>query len=199
MPKFRLKGDWGRFLRFLDPRRARREFRRRTRREMERQVALLRRDVIGYIDGERHGVPNSPLTILIKGSSRPLVDRGDLRAGVRTAVSDAGSTASAVRLRGAVGVLRTARKKGGKSLVDVAVALHEGFVIRATEKVRAAVFAELRKRRKGKVRWEGSGAGGSSKTWRVRGRPFLREPFEAALPRIELAFGRSVKATLDGL
>jgi len=196
--KFRLGGDWAKFLRFLEPKRARREFRKKVRREMRRQVELLRRDVVGYIDGERHGVPNSPLTVLIKGSSRPLVDRGDLRAGIRTGVSAKGSNAVAVRLRGAVGVLRTARNAGGRGLVDVAVSLHEGFVIRVTEKVRAAVFAELRKRRGGKVRFEGKGGEGA-RTWRVRGRPFLREPFEAAVPRIELAFGESVKATLNGL
>ena len=198
MIKFRLGKGWKEFLRFLEPKRARRELGKNSRRTMLRELQLLRRDVIGYIDGEKHGVPNSPLTVLIKGSSRPLVDRGDLRQGIRTSISAKGTNAFAVRLRGAVGVLRTARRGDGKSLTDVAVALHEGFVIRVTEKVRRAVFAELRKRRKGNVRWKG-GAGSPSTTWRVKGRPFVREPFEAAVPRIKLALGDSVKVTLGRL
>lgn len=206
--RLRLRG-WDKFLRFLDPRRAKKALQRELRRKILEQLHYLRRDVISYIDSEKHGIPNSPLTVLIKGSSRPLVDRGDLRQSVSVGVEGRGRT-----VRGACGVLRTARGTGGKALVNVAAALHEGFVIRVTPKVRAAVFAELRKRTGKKVRMRGPGgrfagskvtggarfAGGTgAKVWRVRGRPFIGEPFEAAKARIALALGDGVKLTLNKL
>lgn len=166
------------------------------RRAMLRAVLLLRTEVIQYIDEEKHGVPNSPLTVLIKGSSRPLVDRGDLRQGITTEVE-----VSRGRVRGAVGVLRRRRQrraKGGQArkLTNVAAALHEGFVVRVTPAVRAAVFAELKKRRGRGVR---ATAGGGARTWKVRGRPFIREPLEDAKDRLVDILGDGVETTLKGL
>lgn len=153
---------------------------------MKRAVLYLRSEVLAYINEERHGIPNAPLTVLIKGSDRPLVDRGDLRLAINTAVEGKGRT-----VEGAVGVLRRRRAKRGRKMVNIATALHEGFVVRVTPKVRAAVFAELRKRQGKKARGKKSSGGGSS-TWRVKGRPFIREPLETSHERIVKILGDGV-------
>jgi hypothetical protein len=185
---FKLGGDWGKFTRFLNRRRRRRELQEGLRRQVQRQLHLLKNDIIAYIDAERHGVPNSPLTILVKGSSRPLVDRGDLRQSVNVRTEVRGDN-----VMGGVGVLRTKRSREGKKLWNIAVALHEGFTVKVTPAVRAAVFAEMRKRQGKKVKFTGTGG---SKTWKVKGRPFVEDPFEAAVPRIKLALGDAVIVTL---
>lgn len=186
-----------RFIQAMDPRRARARLEAEQVRRMSRAVALLRGDVIEYINSEKHGVPNSPLTILTKGSERPLVDRGDLRQAISTAVESAGNV-----VRGAVGVLRTARRgRGGRfktSAANVAAALHEGFTVKVTDAVRRAVFAEMRRRR-GKRAKPARVGGGGAKTWRVRGRPFIRDPLDAAAERIAAELGDGVRTTLRGL
>lgn len=210
MLKVRLRGAWDAFLEFLKPDRAKQRLQEELRRRVAEQVQLLRADVITYIDSEKHGVPNSPLTIMVKRSSRPLVDRGDLRQSISGETEVEGDA-----VRGAVGVLRSARGKGGKSLVNVAAALHNGFRIKVTEKVRAAIFAEMRKRagrgtqKRGKggrfgkregVKVDASGlSGAGGKVWVVRGRPFILEPFLEAEQRIVLALGEGVRVTLKGL
>lgn len=208
--KLTLSGAWDSFLNFLNPARAKRAFQEELRRKVLEQCHLLRRDVVEYIDAEKHGVPNSPLTVMVKRSSRPLVDRGDLRQSIS---AEAEVTADGVA--GAVGVKRSARGKGGKGLVNVAAALHNGFTIKVTEKVRAAIFAEMRKRagrgkqRRGKggrfgkaegVKIDASGLrGAGARTWVVRGRPFILEPFLEAEERIKVALGEGVRVTLKKL
>lgn len=161
--------------------------------KMNQQVQLLRADVIKYIDSERHGVANSPLTVLVKGSSRPLVDRGDLRASVNGRVDREGGL-----LTGAVGVLRRSRSRKGGKMTNIAAALHDGYVVRVTPKVRAAVFAEMRRRR-GRKKTSAAGAhasGTGSRTWKVKGRPFIEAPFDEAIPRIKAALGDAVLLSL---
>lgn len=153
---------------------------------MTRATVFLRREVLEYIDREKHGVPNAPLTVLIKGSSRPLVDHGDLRNSIESEVRGKGR-----EVVGAVGVTRARRARRGKKMANIALYLHEGFTIRVTPKVRAAIFAELRKRRGRKVRSSG-GSGGGSSTWRVKGRPFIREPLEENHDRIVDILGEGV-------
>ena len=175
---------FGKFLRAFAEKRIAGILRDQERLAMQRTVVFLRAEVLSYIDEERHGVPNAPLTTLIKGSSRPLVDRGDLRNSITTEVVGRGR-----EVHGAVGVLRRRRAKRGRRMTDVATALHEGFVVRVTPKVRAAVFAELRKRQGKKAR--GSGGRGSS-TWRVKGRPFIRDPLHENGERIVDMLGEGV-------
>lgn len=184
---------WKRFIRAMSGRRPRRVADQEVQRKVREQLELLRRDIVAYIDSEKHGVSNSPLTILIKGSARPLVDHGDLRASINTAITVRGTT-----VEGGVGVLRRKSARGGKKMWNIAVALHEGFTVKVTPAVRAAVFAEMRRRRRGKkVRFEGGGGG--VKTWKVKGRPFVKDPFEEAIPRIKVALGDAVTVTLQKL
>jgi hypothetical protein len=154
---------------------------------MREAVNFLRGEVIEYIDQEKHGVPNAPLTVLIKKSSRPLVDRGDLRQSITTEVAGEGRD-----VHGAVGVLRRRRGRKGERLFNVAAALHNGFTIRMTPKVRAAIFAELRKRRGKKVKprpADGTGA----RTIRVKGRPFISDPLHDNDARIVDILGDGVE------
>lgn len=174
-----------RFRRFFTGSKRRSELASEMRKKVQRQLVLLRGDILRYIDSEAHGVPNSPLTVLAKGSSRPLVDRGDLRRSINWRTETKVGT-----LWGGVGVLRTRKTRDGRSLVNVAIPLHEGFTVRVTPKVRAAVFAEMRKRRGKAVRFESSEG---SRTWKVKGRPFVRVPFEDAHDRIVEALGDGVK------
>jgi hypothetical protein len=192
-----LKG-WRRFVKAFNERRARRRLEDESIRRMREAVLLLRTEVLEYIESEKHGVPNALLTILIKGSEKPLDDRGDLRNSITTDV-----VGSRGKVHGAVGVLRRARKRG-KRLANVAAALHEGFKIRVTEKTRRAVFAELdrrlrrKKRKRRAARAARAGAGGA-RTWRVRGRPFIKDPLEANERRIEEILGEGVRVTFKKL
>lgn len=178
------------FLRAFAERRISGILKDRQRLAMTRAVLLLRSEVLAYIDQEKHGIPNAPLTILIKGSSRPLVDRGDLRNSITTEVAGKGRD-----VVGAVGVLRRRRAKRGRSMTNIASALHEGFTIRVTPKVRAAVFAELERRQRGRAKGSSPPGGGSS-VWRVKGRPFIRQPLDESSERIVAILGEGVETWL---
>lgn len=156
--------------------------------QMRLAAQKLRAAVVRYIDSEAHGLPNSPLTILAKGSSRPLVDRGDLRQSIEATYHETPG-----QLVGGVGVARSASGKNGH--VNVAAVLHEGTVITVTDKVRKAVFASIRDRRGQSVRHEGGGR----KIWRIRGRPFVRVPFELQLNDIKTMILDGVRRTIEKL
>lgn len=170
---------------------SRRIIREEVGKQIRRATMTLRVNVNRYIETERHGVPNSPLTVLAKGSDRPLVDRGDLRQGIETDYH-AGRRA----LVGQVGVSRTRSKKDGKKLVNIALALHEGTVIKVTDEVRAAVFAQIRKRTGQRVEATGDGP---KRTWRIKGRPFIREPFEEFTNMAKIRIGLGLKKALQRL
>jgi hypothetical protein len=156
------------FINYFNERRRKTEMDKDLRGKIQQQLELLRTDIIQYIDAEKHGVPNSPLTILVKNSSRPLVDHGDLRQSINW------------------------RTKVLKQFIHGGV---EGFLVKVTPEVRAAVFAEMHKRRGKKVRFESNSSIGK-KIWKVKGRPFIREPFESAEERIITALGDGVTFTL---
>ena len=182
----KFSNGWGKFTRLFSNK-AKRKFQKKLQKKIAYQLGLLRRDIVSYIDSEKHGIANSPLTILTKGSSRPLVDHGDLRSvNIRTEI-DGDS------VHGGVGVLRTKMNKDGNKLWNIAIALHDGFVVNVTPKVRAAVFAEMKKRQGKKVRFESSD---SLKKWKVKGRPFIEKPFKDAESRIRLALGDAVEVIL---
>lgn len=77
--------------------------------------------------------PNSPVTVILKGSSTPLVDRGDLFQQITFAVPDPYNVQ--------LGIMRRAV---GDRQINVAAVLHEGQTIKVTPKIRAAVFAKVR-------------------------------------------------------
>lgn len=186
----RIKG-FDRFTNFFNERRRRDATRNALIKRIRQQCLYLKRDMVDYIDSEKHGIPNSPLTILTKGSSRPLVDHGDLRLSINYRVETLAN-----QIEGGVGVLRTRMSRSGKKLWNIAIALHEGYDVIVTDAVRRAVFAQMRERNAGKKVTIPSD-GTAKKIWHVKGRPFVEVPFEEAKPRIIQALGDGVKFSLS--
>ncbi len=183
----RLIGDWRQLMRALDPARVRASIHREIE-KANHKIGLAGRAFVVKSIRARDYAPNSPLTIAMKGSSAPLVDRGDLIQGITHDVP------SWDRVR--VGVLR--KSTNGATLVNVAAILHEGAVIdiRKHPKVRAAVMAKLGKRLGEKRRGASEKATvdaaaqlaiGATRPgghlWIIPGRPFLRKPLTSAAMR----------------
>lgn len=154
-----------------------------------REAHLLRRDSIQYIDSEGHGVPNSPLTVLAKGSDKPLVDRGDLRQSISVGTSRLPKVFSA-----SVGVKRSTGRGEG---ADIAPILHNGAVIKVTPEVRAAAFAAIRERTGRPVQMDQGG--GAKKSWIIKPRPFLKDPLDAAEMRIKRSMANAIKSAIEGM
>lgn len=161
--------------------------RREVGRQLRRTGETLRKNSIRYIDTQRHGVPNSPLTVLLKGSSKPLVDRGDLRQSIEARFKHL----RGIDMKTEVGANRRANG------ADIAWSLHEGFTLKVTPELREQVFAAIKKRR-GKVRIPKQ-TGKPKKVWRIKGRPFLRVPFEELEGRAKLNIAYGVKRVVDQL
>lgn len=81
--------------------------------------------------------PNSPITVILKGSSTPLVNRGDLFQGITYQV------ATPYELR--LGVIR---QRSGAQVVNVGIIVHEGATINVRQhpQVRRRVWAMVRER-----------------------------------------------------
>lgn len=82
---------------------------------------------------------NSPLTLLFKGSSKPLVDSGELFTAITFSKIDAFTIV--------VGVKKRRQKEGEDSKVDIAKIVHDGATIDVNQhpQVRRAVFAKMKK------------------------------------------------------
>lgn len=150
-------------------------------------------------------VENSPITIILKGSSAPLVNRGDLFQAISYEQPDSKT------LR--IGVLRRRDHKG--TVVDLAVVLHEGATIdvNAHPKVRIAVWAAVARALGGassrtkagqSATWGAAGKlAGSSGTakgkWVIPPRPFLARPLlgPVFLQQVEAIYGKAAKAAID--
>lgn len=179
-----LIGDWRRLKAALDPER----LRARLHREIaaaNKRIGLKGRALVVKSIRARDYAPNSPITIAIKGSSAPLVDRGDLIQSITYSVPEW------YRLR--IGVL-----KQTPAQLNIARILHEGAVIdvRKHPKVRAAVMLKLAdrlgKKRTGaskKVTTEAAAQLATARSrpaghlWIIPGRPFLRKPLTSAAMR----------------
>lgn len=129
----------------LDPRAFERRLRREVKRAMVANAQIAEAEVKKDIYAGATFDPNSQRTIAIKGSSRPLVDNGDL---VKSVDGQVVKWDLAV-----IGVLRSKQVKGedGKTedIKNIAVIVHEGAVIRVTDKMRA-FFAAMSRKHPGK-------------------------------------------------
>lgn len=125
---FELTGAWDQFRASLDPA----KFRAR-----ERSAIRVANEVNGmYVAGQvkraiRSGgwSQNAPLTTLIKGSTKPLSDHGQLMQAITHKVVDWKTVF--------VGVSKQAKTKSGRPLANVALALHEGISIIVTRRMRS--------------------------------------------------------------
>jgi phage gpG-like protein len=134
------------------------------------------------VEGLRSGAPGgqaflplAPTTLAIRklrgfGGTKPLIQHGDLRNSIAV-VKEGGGVF--------VGVLRSAKSRGGGSLVDIA-ALHEfgsrPIVVKITPKVRAMLHAAFRKAGLDQPRDDRPSTGVA--VIRIPARPFLRPVFE---------------------
>lgn len=126
-------GEWGRFQAMLSAPR----FTERLKREVRRATALNARLVARAIRQQiKKGTPPAlaPLTIGIKGSTKSLVDFGELFKGVTTKTLDWDKAFA--------GILRTVTNQDGESLANLGYYLDQGISIPVTPKMRT-MFAVL--------------------------------------------------------
>lgn len=215
----KLSGEWRAFLDTLDPAAFSTRLARGAAMAGERIGRQFQRDARNRIRGKDYA-PNSTVTVILKGSSTPLVDRGDLFQALTFEVVDPYT----VRL----GVMRRAVGDQG---INVALILHEGATIdtRKHPRVRAKVFAMLRDklsserlaalnpRSRASVRRAAAvlglaqkramharqGRGGArigtgSPVWIIPARPFIARPLEAPeFGRFVVEqYGQAVRAAL---
>lgn len=189
MSKVKLTG-FQKFIQFFDPKIRNKNFKKRLKAKMKEQLKLLRKDIHLYIDNAEHGIKNSPLTIMLKGRDRPLIDTRTLRKSIRF-----GTSISAKKVEGACGLRKGVTHPNGKDLSLIGAALHNGYTVQVNERVRRAIFWQLQQRL-GK-RFSGFRFKGNKKThYVVRGRPYILSPFQKAEKRIKKALGNGVKLSL---
>jgi len=219
----KLSAEWQGFLRDMDPKAFKVRLERAASKAGARVGQRFQRDARNAIRGGAYA-PNSPVTVALKGSSKPLVDRGDLFQGLTYSQPDA----MTVQL----GVMRRAVGDQG---INVALVLHEGATVNVKRypQVRRAVFAKLRDslsaerlaalnprsrasvKRAGRALGmtprqrnavmaklgRGTKASGSGKTvWIIPARPFITAPIEAPAfgAFVVRAYGDAVRAAFRG-
>lgn len=125
--EFRLVGDWRKFARAIDPDRLgpalEANLKKATIVNAMYVIAEIRRRI-----KRRAYERNSALTVLIKRSSAPLVDDGDMFNAFTYQVINPTTVF--------VGILRTSRDSSGQNLANVAELLHEGGAVQVTEAMR---------------------------------------------------------------
>ena len=132
-----LVGVWNSFTKAVDPE----TFKRRLDQQLRVAHARMGRQ---FVRNARQAIragnyaPNSALTVILKGSSKPLVDTGDLAQAITYEVLDD------AKMRGVrVGLIRA---KGGAQVINIGAILHEGATIDIGKHpaVRRAVWAKVR-------------------------------------------------------
>ena len=176
---------------------SRSKFRKRLQRNIRQATMRNALDAEKAIRGViRSGVlaPNRPRTRLIKGSSRPLVDDGDLLASITHKIRRFGFEAI-------VGVLRKRIDKGEggapRDIRNLAFILHEGAVMTVTPKMRR--FFAWKSRMEPEV-WFPLAA--STTVLAIKGRPFFKIAIRQNRPlreRIKSRWRKAVGRALRGL
>jgi len=154
-------GQWKLYMKLMSSARFANKLKSEVKKATTANTLLVRTEIITRIDQGKYE-PNRPITIAMKGSSLPLVDRGDLRRSIRTRQIDWSS--------GFVGVL-AATKLRGKAMANIGEMLHEGFTIKITPKMRTWFKYKAKE-------YVFSPINPSTSALRVRGRPFIKQPFE---------------------
>lgn len=186
---FKLTGKWDELGTKLDPKRFDIKMKEELRRATELNSKITEREVRKKIgkSSQAGWDPLSNLTMDIKRSKGMLFDKGELFKAI---------TSKVVSYKSAfIGVLRTAKGKGGQQLANVALVLHEGASIKVTQKMRRMFWAlwaarvgiidpanlvgrarEIWERTRGKA--EIYKLSGQTTAIRIPSRPFIREVFE---------------------
>lgn len=182
-------GDWDKWMDVMDSK----AFQARMARIMPQTMNRIGVMLVGAMRRSiRSGdyAPNSALTKAMKGSSKPLVDRGDL---MRALTYDAYGRGTGKGKAGGYGLYVGLRRRSPKA--NIGAALHEGFTLTVTPKMRAAVFAQLAERNP-RARFNSTGPAKS--IWIVPPRPFIEQPFKASAPQIQRALEGAIYAALTG-
>ncbi len=157
-----LTGDWGRLETLLDPARIAAGIQQAAARVGNYGTSEVKKGIVSGAPGSQKLAPLSPITIARKGSSKPLIDKGDLVGSVTYQVIDSNNVF--------IGV-----KKGKE--VNIA-AVHEfGCTIGVTPKMRAYLH------------YQGVHLRASTQYIHIPARPFLRpvlqsEEFKAKVTEI---------------
>jgi len=163
----------------LDPQRFRATFKAEMLKAQNAVGAKFRQEAQDRIDDKSYQ-PNRPFTVMIKGSTTPLVRKGDLHGSL---------TWNAEPFRIAMGTSDTRRARNGRLVAEI---LHNGATIQVTNRIRRAVFAQLSKsmlrRLPERVR-EGPG----KPFWVIPARPYIADVFESSAWRV-FARSRYVRA-----
>lgn len=142
--EFKFTGDWRKLKYVVDPKRFETALQQNMLRATQFNGMLVVAEIRRRIRAKRYA-PNAPLTVLLKRSTKPLVDDGDLFSAVTSNVMSPTHVF--------VGILRQARASDGTSLVNIAQLLHEGGTIRVTEAMRG-MFALLADYAAGRIKKE---------------------------------------------
>lgn len=117
----------------LDPRKFRNRLQRQVLKATLKNGLLAERAIVQGINRGRVLKANAPLTQLIKGSDRPLVNTGQLLQSINHRILSPGIVV--------IGVLRKALHRDSQTgkvedITNVAAAVHEGFTVTVTQKMR---------------------------------------------------------------
>lgn len=189
----RLTGAWKRWTKLIDPQDFERRLRRNIRQATIKNGLLVVREIRQGIKN-RDYEPNAFLTLAAKApKDKPLVDSGDLFKAITKVVLD--------DFRVFVGVKKTAKGKEGEALVNIGAALHEGYTVRVTPAMRAAVFARIHGNQQGRAIIKADPpAGPAAKVWVIPPRPFIEAVLERKdiQERVRRNWSRAVERALVG-
>lgn len=124
-----LDGDWDKLANLLNPARMKSKLEMAAKKVGAYGASAVKKGIVSGAPGGEKFTPLSPVTIANKGSSKPLIDNGDLVGSVTYATPDTNTVF--------IGVRKSAKSKDGGALANIA-AVHEfGCTIKVTPKMRA--------------------------------------------------------------
>lgn len=123
-----LEGDWDKLANILDPKRMQAKMSVTTKKAGIHAVSTVKKAIVEGSPGGNAFTANHPFTAAKKGSSKPLIDDGDLVGSI---------THEEVGLNTVwVGVKKGARSASGGDISDIAWVHEFGCTVRVTEKMR---------------------------------------------------------------
>lgn len=128
--EYKKRGDWKRWELSLEPGR----YDKIMKKHVGRALEIGSKFIVAEIrDGIKRGDydENALLTVEIKGSAKPLVDKSDLWNAITYTMID--------EFAAFIGLKQT-EKRGGKDTYNIGIALHEGVTIKVTDKMRALFY-----------------------------------------------------------
>lgn len=140
-------GDWQKMRALLNPTKFQAALKKNIRRATEINALIILKEIRKRVQEGGYSA-NAALTVLIKGSSKPLVGTGDdelFKAVTHEMVNDFSAF---------IGVLKSARGKSGEPMVDVAAVIHEGMTIKVTDKMRGLFIALADATRPPERKWD---------------------------------------------